>query len=141
MAKSLFQCLILSNLITLPSCSCSHSDGPQSEHSDDPSAGKAVGKHAEKERTQVIRILNDNESRQIATKFLNGKLKERKFLAPSGEIDFPPIEVEAWESIVYDYRQRRIVLRFGGSGGWEAIVSFARDGSDPKMEHAEFAWN
>ncbi|MCP4195015.1 MAG: hypothetical protein GY768_30815, partial [Planctomycetaceae bacterium] len=59
----------------------------------------------------------------------------------NGETEFSPIEGERWESIVYDYPKRRIVLRFGGYGGWEAIVSFGSDGSDPEVEHAEFAWD
>lgn len=141
MANWLCPCMILASLVALPSCSNQPLGGPQTVQSDDPPAGKTVEKQSEKQPAQFFHILKENEARQIATTFLNEQLKGRQFLAPSGMVDFVPINAKRWESIVYDYRQRRIVLRFGGYGGWEALVSFAGDGSDPKVEHAEMAWD
>ena len=87
-------------------------------------------------------ILSESRARELATKFLNRELKDRKFMHISGDkISFPTIEPTIWRSVIFDYRKRRITLRFGGSGGFEATVSLGTDGSDPRVEHAEFAWN
>ncbi len=140
MSKSISQCIILFSLIGLASCS-SNESAPQSTNVGDGAAEKMVPQHTQKDKNQVIHILAENEARRLAAKFLNERLRKRKFLAPNGETEFSPIEGERWESIVYDYPKRRIVLRFGGYGGWEAIVSLRSDGSDPEVEHAEFAWD
>lgn len=104
---------------------------------------KEVVSKAEESGSQPgLAILTESRARELATEFLNRELKDRKFLQISGDkVSFPAVEPTIWRSVIFDYQKRRIILRFGGSGGFEAMVSLGTDGSDPKVEHAEFAWN
>ena len=101
----------------------------------------ATEKRTLHQNTQKLTILTDAAARREATRFLNETLRKQKFMAPSGETSFPNIDAQRWEHVTYDYQKERIMLRFGGFGGWEAIVSLSADGSNPKLEHAEFAWD
>lgn len=89
-----------------------------------------------------LHILAEKQARQHATRFVNEQLKDRKFLGPSGEeVSIVPIKADRWETILYDYRKGRIILRFGGYGGPEVTVSFGPAGENPRIEHADFAWD
>ena len=113
---------------------------PQSTDSID-GIQSATEKRTLHQNTQKLTILTDAAARREATRFLNETLRKQKFMAPSGETSFPNIDAQRWEHVTYDYQKERIMLRFGGFGGWEAIVSLSADGSNPKLEHAEFAWD
>ncbi len=141
MLKFISSWMLVFSVIGLASCSSNESAPDATNVGVGGAAAEVVPRDAQEDKNPLIHILGEHEARRLATNFLNESLSKRKFLAPGGEIEFPPIEGERWEGIVYDYRKRRIVLRFGGYGGWEASVSLGSDGSDPMVEHAEFAWD
>ena len=92
-------------------------------------------------RLQRIVILSEAAARRRATDVVNRQLSGRKFRLPAGEWEFSSLPADIWFSVLYDYHLRRIVLRCGGSGGVEARISMAADGADPRLEHAELAWD
>ena len=93
-------------------------------------------------KTPSIQLLDESQARKLAADFANHELADRKFFMPSGDmVPMPPIHPTHWYSVYYVYRDNRIRLRMGGSGGPEATVSFRPDGSEPKLEHAEYAWD
>ena len=95
----------------------------------------------ESEGAHHLTLVNEVEARRQAADDINRELKGRKFLAPGGHIEWVPISPQVWHSVIYDYRAQRIVLRFGGSGGWQGRVTMDADGGRAKVEEVQFAWN
>ena len=138
--------VLISLSVFLSSCSF---DNPASidmrseTQSTSPSTGDASSPERRGEKkTPSIQLLDESQARKLAADFANHELADRKFFMPSGDMEpMPPIHPTHWYSVIYVYRDNRIRLRMGGSGGPEATVSFRPDGSEPKLEHAEYAWD
>ena len=138
--------VLISLSVFLSSCSF---DNPASidmrseTQSTSPSTGDASSpERLGEKKTPSIQLLDESQARKLAADFANHELADRKFFMPSGDMEpMPPIHSTHWYSVIYVYRDNRIRLRMGGSGGPEATVSFRPDGSEPKLEHAEYAWD
>ena len=94
-----------------------------------------------RDATATIVLLDAAEARRQATVFINRKLRGHTSRAPTGEVVWRPVSGVIWHSVIYNYRNHRIELRMGGSGGWEAMVTMGPNGDSPKVEHVEFAWD
>ncbi|MBP86876.1 MAG: hypothetical protein CMJ64_09185 [Planctomycetaceae bacterium] len=134
--------VLISLSVFLSSCSF---DNPASidMRSETQSTGDASSpERLGEKKTPSIQLLDESQVRKLAADFANQELADRKFRMPSGDMEpMPPIHPIHWRSVIYVYRDNRIRLRMGGSGGPEATVSFRPDGSEPKLEHEEYAWN
>ena len=86
-------------------------------------------------------LLDAVEARRQATAFINRELRGHTARGPTGDVVWQAVRAVAWHSVIYNYRKKRIQLRMGGSGGWEAHVTMGPNGETPQVEHAEFAWD
>ncbi|MEE3373132.1 MAG: hypothetical protein VX346_27610 [Planctomycetota bacterium] len=103
---------------------------------------KPVAPHPPREgSTTKTVLLSGPEARRRATEFINRELRGRTSRGPNGEVVWRPVSALAWHSVIYNFRNQRIQLRMGGSGGWEAHVTMGPQGETPQVEHAEFAWD